>query len=187
MSPTAALASDVFRIYLILIVAILVVAGAVLAVLRWGLRRDVGHAWKAYRGWLVMVPLLVGPIFLGRAATILFVTLVSIFGFKEYARATGLYRDWVMTTVVYLGIVAVGVVSLVPDPQLAGPAGMACLRFCRRMSLPRSCSCRLCGIVRKGNCKRSPWRCWASSTSAGCSAMRASWPTPTTPTAICST
>ncbi len=121
MSPTEALASEVFRIYLILIAAILVVAGAVLTTLRWGLRRDVGHAWKAYRGWLVIVPLLVGAIFLGRAATILFVTLVSIFGFKEYARATGLYRDWVMTTVVYLGIVAVGVVSFVPDPQLGRP------------------------------------------------------------------
>ena len=121
MSPTEALASEVFRIYLILIAAILVVAGAVLAALRWGLRRDVGHAWKAYRGWLVIVPLLVGTIFLGRAATILFVTLVSIFGFKEYARATGLYRDWVMTALVYLGIVAVGVVSFVPDPQLDRP------------------------------------------------------------------
>jgi len=118
MSPAEAIASEVFRVYLILIAALLVVAGAVLAVLRWGLRRDVGHAWKAYRGWLVIVPLLVGTIFLGRAATIFFITAVSIFGFKEYARATGLYRDWVMTALVYLGIVAVGVVSFVPDPRL---------------------------------------------------------------------
>ena len=121
MSPTAALASEVFRIYLILIAAILIIAGAVLAALRWGLRRDVGHAWKAYRGWLVIVPLLLCSVFLGRAAMILFVTLVSIFGFKEYARATGLYHDWVMTALVYLGIVAVGVVSFVPDPRLGRP------------------------------------------------------------------
>ena len=121
MSPTEAIASDVFRIYLTLIATILVVAGAVLAALRWGLRRDVRHAWKAYRGWLVMAPLLLGTIFLGRAATILFVTLVSIFGFKEYARATGLYRDWAMTALVYLGIAAVGVVSFVPDPRLGRP------------------------------------------------------------------
>jgi phosphatidate cytidylyltransferase len=121
MSPTEALASDVFRIYLILVAVILVAAGAVLAALRWGLRRDVGHAWKAYRGWLVIVPLLVGAIFLGRAATILFVTVLSIIGFKEYARATGLYHDWVMTGLVYLGIVAVGVVSFVPDPRLGRP------------------------------------------------------------------
>ncbi len=121
MSPTAALASEVVRIYLILVAAMLVVAGAVLAALRWGLRRNVGHAWNAYRGWLVMVPLVVGAIFLGRAATICFVTLVSLFGFKEYARATGIYRDWAMTALVYLGIVAVGVVSLVPDPRLDRP------------------------------------------------------------------
>ena len=121
MSPSEAIASEVFRTYLILIATILVVAGAVLAALKWGVRRDVSHAWKAYRGWLVMVPLLVGVVFLGRAATILFVTLISIFGFKEYARATGLYRDWAMTTVVYLGIAAVGIVSFVHDPQLDRP------------------------------------------------------------------
>ena len=121
MSPSAALASQIFQIYFILIAAILVVAGSLLAVLRWGLRRNVDHAWKAYRGWLVMVPLAIGVVFLGRAATILFFTLLSVFGFKEYARATGLYRDWAMTAVVYCGIASVGIVSFVSDPQLARP------------------------------------------------------------------
>jgi len=121
MSPTQALASDVFRTYLALVVAILVGAGALLGGLRWGLRREVGHAWKAFRGWLVIVPLLVGAVFLGRAATILFFAVVSMFGFKEYARATGLYRDWMMTVLVYLGIIAVGVVSWITDPRLDRP------------------------------------------------------------------
>jgi phosphatidate cytidylyltransferase len=121
MSPAEALASNVFCTYLALVVAILVVAGATLAVLRWGLKRDVGHAWSAYRGWLFMVPLLVGAVFLGRVATILFVTLVSVLGFKEYARATGLYRDWPMTGTVYAGIVATGLVSLVEDPTWHWP------------------------------------------------------------------
>jgi len=44
MFPTAALASEVFRIYVILIATILIVSGTILAALRWGLRRDVGHA-----------------------------------------------------------------------------------------------------------------------------------------------
>ena len=171
MSPTEALASNVFRTYFVIVAALLAVAGAVLAALRWGLERNVGHAWKAYRGWLVMVPLLLLAIFFGRAATIVFFTLVSLFGFKEYARATGLYRDWAMTIVVYLGILAVGVVSLVGDPRLGGPAGTACSPSCRSMSSPLSCSCRSCGTARKDNCKRSPWHFWASSTSAGCSAM----------------
>ncbi len=121
MSPGAALESHVFLLYLALVAAMLLAAGAALAVLRWGLRRDVGHAWRADRGWLVMVPLTVAAVFLGRAATIGFLTLVSVFGFKEFARATGLYRDWAMTAVVYLGIVAVGAVSLAADPQLARP------------------------------------------------------------------
>jgi phosphatidate cytidylyltransferase len=121
MSPTEAIASEVLRRYLILVAAVLVVAGAVLAALRWGLRRDVGHAWKAYRGWLVIVPLVVGALCLGRSAMIFFITALSLFGFKEYARATGLYCDWVMTALVYLGIIAVGVVSLVPDPRLGRP------------------------------------------------------------------
>jgi phosphatidate cytidylyltransferase len=126
MSPTEALASNVFRTYFFLVVALLAIAGAVLAILRWGpvrwwLGRDAGHAWHAYRGWLVMAPLVLLAVFLGRAATIVFFTLVSLFGFKEFARATGLYRDWTMTIVVYLGILAVAVVSLVQDPLLDRP------------------------------------------------------------------
>ena len=54
MSPSEALGNDVFRVYVILISSIVIVAGTVLAVLRWGLRRDVTHAWKAYKGWLVI-------------------------------------------------------------------------------------------------------------------------------------
>ena len=61
MSPTETLASDIFRVYVILIATILAVAGAVLAALKWGMRRDVDHAWKAYRGWLVIAPLVLAP------------------------------------------------------------------------------------------------------------------------------
>ncbi len=121
MSPAEALSSTVFCTYLVLVAVMLAGAGAALTVMRWGLGRDVDHAWKAYRGWLVMAPLVLAAVFLGRAATIVFFTLVSVFGFKEFARATGLYRDWPMTIVVYLGIVAVGVASLVRDPLIDQP------------------------------------------------------------------
>jgi predicted CDP-diglyceride synthetase/phosphatidate cytidylyltransferase len=76
MSPTEALSSNVFRTYFFIVAALLAVAGAVLVALRWGFGRDVGHACKAYRGWLVMVPLLLLAVFLGRVATIVFFTLV---------------------------------------------------------------------------------------------------------------
>jgi phosphatidate cytidylyltransferase len=121
MSASTAITDPVFRFYLILVAALLAVGGGALAVLRWGLGRNVESAWKAYCGWLVMVPLLIGAIFLGREATIVFFTAVAIFGFKEYARATGLYRDWFMTGAVYLGIIAVGITSLVKDPALGVP------------------------------------------------------------------
>jgi phosphatidate cytidylyltransferase len=60
-------------------------------------------------------------IFAGRIETIIFFTLVALLGFKEFARATGLYRDWVMTGAVYLGIIACGIVTLVTDPWLDVP------------------------------------------------------------------
>src|SRR4051812_26006610 len=121
MTPTAALQSPVFLFYLTVAAGLLVVAGAILAVLRFGLHKNVEHAWKAYLGWLIMAPLGLGAIFLGREATIVFFTALAVFGFKEFARATGLYQDWFMTGGVYLGIIAVGIASLVPDPNLHVP------------------------------------------------------------------
>jgi phosphatidate cytidylyltransferase len=119
MSPSAALASPIFWFYGTVAVALLIGAGALLALLRWGFHKKVDHAWRAYRGWLLMVPLLLLAIFLGRETTIIFFTFVGVFGFKEFARATGLYRDWFMTGAVYLGILVTGVIALVPDPDPA--------------------------------------------------------------------
>jgi phosphatidate cytidylyltransferase len=121
MSVQAALQSEVFRTYLLMVGALLVFAGGVLAMLTWALNKNVQPIWATYRGWLVMVPLVLGCILLGRAATIVGCTLVAILGLKEFARATGLYRDWWMTGIVYLATVAIAVVSLVPDPSSGEP------------------------------------------------------------------
>jgi phosphatidate cytidylyltransferase len=121
MSPSAALASPVFLLYLAVAGSLLIAAGLALAVLRWVAGKDVQHAWISFAGWLIMIPLLFGAIFLGRATTIVFLTIVAIFGFKEFARATGLYRDWFMTGAVYLGIIATGVTSLVTNPTTLEP------------------------------------------------------------------
>lgn len=121
MSPNAALHSTVFQIYVAITLGLLVFAGLAIATLKWGLKKDMSHPWASYRGWLVMIPLLLLCIFLGRIPTIVFFTVVAVFGFKEFARATGLYEDWGMTGAVYLGIIGVGLVSVVHNPRLDVP------------------------------------------------------------------
>lgn len=114
---TGALENPVFRGYFVVLIGLLIVAGGMLAFLRFALGKEVSHAWKAYRGWLIMIPLVFTALYFGRETTIIFFTLLAIGAFTEFARATGLYRDWWMTGVVVLGIVAVGVVSLVNTPH----------------------------------------------------------------------
>jgi len=121
MFPAAALQSEIFRLYFFIIVGSLLVAGVVLALLTWGFGKDVRSVWITYRSWLVMAALVVGAVFAGRVAAIVFFSLLAIFGFKEFARATGLYRDWWMTGAAYLAIVSVGIVTLVTDPNNAQP------------------------------------------------------------------
>ena len=118
MSPAAALASDVFQTYLKLAIALLGGSGVLLVILTYGLKRQIGNVWRTYVGWLFMVPIVLAVVFAGRAATIVGITLLALFGFKEFARATGLYRDWWMTGAVNAGIVAVAASSLVDDPLL---------------------------------------------------------------------
>jgi phosphatidate cytidylyltransferase len=115
MSPSAALESPIFRIYATIAIVLLVAGGAAIQILKRTSNRNVEHAWNSYRGWLIMIPLVFGAIFLGREATIAFFTLLAIFAAKEFARATGLYRDWTMMGVVYASIIACGIVSLMHD------------------------------------------------------------------------
>jgi len=117
MSPHAAIGSEIFRTYALILAAVLAVAGLALAVLRGIFRRDVASVWTTYRSWLVMAPLALAALFAGRAAAIVFFCLLGGLGFKEFARATGLYRDWWMTGAVYLGIAAVGATSFVRHPS----------------------------------------------------------------------
>ncbi len=117
MSPSAALHARVFLIYLGIAVAALAAAAGGITLAQRKLGRDVTHAWASYRGWLVMIPVIFVSIFAGRQWVIIFFTLLSALGFKEFARASGLYRDWWMTGVVYVLIVLVGVLCLVQDPR----------------------------------------------------------------------
>lgn len=117
MSPSAALHSPIFLAYLLIIFVSLIGGGIVLGVLHWGFKKDLGSIWSTYRSWLVMAPIGLAVVFMGRVSTIVGVALLAIFGFKEFARASGLYRDWWMTGAVYAGIFTVAVASLLAQPQ----------------------------------------------------------------------
>lgn len=60
--------------------------------------------WTRYRSWLVMAPLLLGPVLLGAATTILGVAVLSLLCYREYARATGLFRERAISAMVVAGI-----------------------------------------------------------------------------------
>jgi phosphatidate cytidylyltransferase len=116
----AAMTSELLRLYLVIVVVILLFTGIVLGLLTLA-GKNVGAVWKTYRGWLVMIPLVMGALSLGREATIVGVTLLAAIGFKEFARATGLYVDWWLTGLVYFALVALGVLAWMPDPRLGTP------------------------------------------------------------------
>jgi phosphatidate cytidylyltransferase len=60
-----------------------------------------------YWSWLVLTPLILTPILLGAAWTILGIGILSLLCYREYARATGLFREKAVSLVVVLGILAV--------------------------------------------------------------------------------
>ena len=62
-------------------------------------RRD--ELWKRYRSWLVLVPLMLGPVLLGAATTIAAVALLSLLCYREYARGMGLFREKTISGIVF--------------------------------------------------------------------------------------
>lgn len=113
----AALSDPIFLAYAKLVGGLLGVAGVILLFMTYILRKDVSGIWRTYRGWLIMIPLVLATLAAGREAIVIGVGLLAGLGFREFARATGLYDDWWMTGTVYLGIVAVAATSLVSDPK----------------------------------------------------------------------
>jgi len=122
MSPTAALHSRIFLAYLFIIPGVLVVAGLVLCLFTFVLKKSIRSVWLTYRSWLVMAPAFLLVVFLGRPAVIAAVCVLAVFGFKEFARATGLYADWWMTAAVYVAIIATATTAFVPHKLDSQPS-----------------------------------------------------------------
>src|ERR1700722_8364145 len=108
--------NPIFFTYLVILIAVMILAGGTLAIFSFGLKRDIRSIWLTYRSWLVMAPLVAVAVGAGRVATIIMLGVLAMIGFKEFARATGLYRDWWMTGAVYLAIIATAIALIVPSP-----------------------------------------------------------------------
>src|SRR4029077_3929967 len=117
MSLSAAIQNPIFRAYVSILIVMLLGAGGIIGLVQFFFRKDMGNVWRTYRSWLIMAPLAAAVIWAGRVPFIVAVTLLAVFGFKEFARASGLYRDWWMTGAVYAGIITVGIASLLSHPR----------------------------------------------------------------------
>ena len=62
---------------------------------------------RRYTSWLVIIPLMLVPILLGAAWAMAMVAVLSLLCYREYARATGLFREKLISFVVVLGIFAI--------------------------------------------------------------------------------
>lgn len=73
------------------------------------LRREL---WLRLGSWCLLLPLMLGPVLAGREWTILAITLLGLLCYREYARATGLFRERLLSAVVVLGILFVNFAAL---------------------------------------------------------------------------
>ena len=101
-------ALDPLRFYTVVTAIGFGLMGLVIAALR------VAVAWPPYRTWVFMLPLVFAALWLGVAGWAVLVTVISIYAFKEFAKATGLYRDTLFVLVVYAAIVAMNLFAFLP-------------------------------------------------------------------------
>ncbi len=63
--------------------------------------------WTRYKSWLFLAPLMIAPLLIHRLTAILGVGVLSLLCYREFARATGLFRHRAISAVVALGILLV--------------------------------------------------------------------------------
>ncbi len=63
--------------------------------------------WARYYSWLWLVPLILVPVLLGRVATIAAMGILALLCYREFSRATGFFRERLLSAVVVLGIALV--------------------------------------------------------------------------------
>jgi phosphatidate cytidylyltransferase len=127
--PTGALDDSFVRWTAGAIGLLIVVALALNALLRRGGVISIERAADAQRrtlAWLVIAPVVAVPILLGRGWTMLAVCLLSLACWREFARATGVFRERLVSVAVVIVVLCVLFANLDHWPRLffaAGPLG----------------------------------------------------------------
>jgi phosphatidate cytidylyltransferase len=110
-----AFSSRLVLVLTIIVVAVLSIAPFVFQYLkrRGKLSEKLQHElWIRWISWVVLAPLMIGPVLLGTAPTIFAITILSLVCYREFARATGLFREHIVSFVVILGILLINFASL---------------------------------------------------------------------------
>jgi phosphatidate cytidylyltransferase len=93
----------------IAVALVLLLAGLALQILRRAGRLDAGQfrdLWQRWKSWLWLTLIVVVPILLGAGWVMAAVAILSVMCYRDFARATGLFREKVISVVVVLGIAA---------------------------------------------------------------------------------
>jgi phosphatidate cytidylyltransferase len=90
----------------VLLVAVPLVIWGLQAAGRIGNERR-AELWARYRSWLIFIPLMILPVLLGAAWTIGAISVMSILCYREFARATGMFRQPDVSALVVIGILAI--------------------------------------------------------------------------------
>ena len=94
----------------VLLLAVLIITG--LAISRRASPALIRELWLRTGSWGVLLPLMLGPVLLGRVWTIGMVAVLGLLCLREYDRATGLFRETLITATVMLGVLAMNAAAL---------------------------------------------------------------------------
>lgn len=114
-SPSDAFGSSATRISVGIVAAALILCPILTLVLSRAGR--LGEKTRAdirlrYLTWLVLAPCMLGPVLLGAGPTIIMVLAASLLCYREFARATGLFRERLISFFVIVGIVMLAAAAL---------------------------------------------------------------------------
>ena len=108
---------NVFRVFTVVVCSVIGGGGITLYALQRFTSQDLTKVVRTYRSWLIMAPLPVIGILLGREAAILHNSTLALFVFREFAKATKLENDRRMSLVCQAAIVVQSLTVLATDPN----------------------------------------------------------------------